>query len=436
VDPEIAEDEPPTPGGPPVGEVIRDPAVFALLAVVFLYMTGTFAQETVIGWQIQQISGRPLDLGLAGLAEFLPAALLVIITGWVADRFDRRLITGISIVGELVCTSLLAWYATTNPTAVGPIFLMVLSFGIARAFAAPAERSLKPLVAPEGALPRVVALHSSTFTIALVAGPIIAGLLIQISIAVAYVGCMALTFGGLVALFFVRYRTQPTPIRDSPTLHAALEGLRLIRRAPILLGAISLDLMAVLFGGAVVLLPAVAEHLLHVGSAEFGLLRAAGGVGAGVVAVGLSVKPLHRHVGHRLFTAVAMFGVFTIVLGVSHQLWLSILAVALLQGADMISVFIRATLVPLVTPDELRGRVTAVENVFIGASNQLGAFESGVMAQWLGLTPAIVVGGVGTLAVAGLWAVLFPSLRNVDRFEDVEPITPSTLLPQSQVTTP
>jgi MFS family permease len=436
VDPEIAEDDPPAPGGPPIGEVIRDRSVASLLLVVFFYMTGTFAQATVIGWQVLQISGREIDLGFAGLAEFLPAALLVIVTGWVADRLDRRTITGVSLVAELVCTATLAWYATTDPTAVGPIFLMVFAFGIARAFAAPAERSLKPLVAPPGALPRVVALHSSTFTIALVVGPIMAGLLISISIPVAYLGCLSMTFLGLIALFFVRYRTQPTPITDAPSVHAALEGLRLIRRAPILLGAISLDLMAVLFGGAVALLPAIAEKLLHVGSAEFGLLRAAGGVGAGVVAIGLSVKPLGRHVGHRLFTAVALFGVFTIVLGVSHQLWISLAAVALLQASDMISVFIRATLVPLVTPDELRGRVTAVENVFIGASNELGAFESGVAAQWLGLTPAIVLGGVATLLVSIGWAVLFPSLRRVDRFDDVEPISFEGVPAQSQVTTP
>ncbi|HKY13811.1 MAG TPA: MFS transporter, partial [Microthrixaceae bacterium] len=328
-------------------EVLRDRNVIALLSMLFCFSTAVFAQATTIGWQVLHISDREIDLGFVGLAEFLPAALLVIVTGWVADRYDRRLVTGIAITAELGVTAGLALYAASDPTAVGPIFVLAFAFGAARSFAAPAERALKPLVVLPESLPRLVAMHSSVWQISLVVGPVLAGLVISVSIAAAYLMSGVLLIAALVLLCFVRYRVRPSPTHEAPTIHAALGGLRVIGRSPILLGAISLDLMAVLFGGAVALLPAIAQDQLHVGSAGFGLLRAAGGVGAGVVALSLSVRPLRHRVGSRLFVAVGAFGVFTIVLGVTRQMWVAMVAVALLMAADMISVFIRATLVPL-----------------------------------------------------------------------------------------
>ena len=380
------------------------------------------------------ITQRELDLGLLGLAEFAPAFVLVLLVGSVADRYDRRKVVAAGAAGEAVVALGLAWYATTDPTSVAPIFALVLAFGVARAFVAPAARALPADIVTPERLPWLVARESAVWQAAIVAGPVLAGFLYAVDAALPYVGMAVLAVVGAVAMAFVtttRHRdtvtvgadsldevavvVQPTD-EEQPSFGAALEGLRFIRRTPVLLGAVSLDLFAVLFGGAVALLPAVAEERLGVGAVGFGWLRAAGGIGAAVVTVILALRPVRRHVGRTLLVAVAAFGVFTILLGTTREYAVAFVAMAVLSGADAVSVFIRATLLPLVTPPDKRGRVLAVENVFIGGSNELGAFESGVAGQVLGPAGAIVLGGVATIAIAGTWAVAFPQLRDIDRF--------------------
>jgi MFS family permease len=405
--------------------LLRDKPVRTLTFAQSTLSIGIFLQTAVLAKQIFDISGHELDLGLLGLAEFLPAAILVLVTGAVADRFDRRRIALFAIVGELTCTGLFIWYATTEPTAVGPLFAIAAGFGTARAFAAPATRAMPPMVAPEGSLHRVIALNSAIFTSAFIIGPAASGFLYAIDPAVAYLVAAVLTSLGFTGMLRVRFRRQPSKPdpTDRPSLHSALEGLRFIRRTPVLFAAISLDLFAVLFGGAVALLPSIAEDRLGVGDIAYGWLRAAIGIGSAITAVGLAIRPIDRHVGKVLLCAVAVFGVGTIVLGITHTYLVAFLAIMILSGADMVSVYIRSTLSPLLTPDDKRGRVLAVEGVFIGASNELGAFESGVAASWFGTQVAVVSGGVLTIAVVGFFWVRYAGLRMVDRFRDVTPAT-------------
>jgi len=265
-------------------------------------------------------------------------------------------------------------------------------------------------------------LKSSVFTAAAILGPALSGFLYDIDVWVAYATGAALMTIGLGTAFLLRFRRVPAPPApdDKPSLHHAMEGLRFIRRTPILLAAISLDLFAVLFGGAVALLPSIAEDRLHVGDVAYGWLRAAAGMGAAAMAILLAFRPVRRHVGRKLLIVVGIFGAATVVLGVTHSYAIAFISLFVLSGVDMVSVFIRSTLVPLVTPDEKRGRVLAVESVFIGASNELGAFESGVASAVVGTGLAVAGGGVMTMGVAAVWAVVFPSLRDVDRFEDLE----------------
>jgi MFS family permease len=370
---------------------------------------------------VYDITGREIDIGWIGLVEFLPAAFLVLVTGVVADRFARKRIVMIGVAGELATSLAMLFYARTNPTAVAPIFLIALLYGVARAFIAPAARSIWPSIAPPGGLPAVVALSSAAYTGAMIVGPAISGLLYSIDPWVAYAGSSVLITIGWLS--FTRVKVPPvvteTPL-ERPTLSDAVEGLRFIRRTPILLAAISLDLFAVLFGGAIALLPVIAEERLGVGDVAYGWLRASAGIGAALMAIFLAVRPVRTKVGHKLFFVVAVFGVGTVVLGLTRSYLVAFFAVLIISAADMVSVFIRGSIVPLVTPDEKRGRVLAVENVFIGASNELGAFESGVASQAVGAAGAVVGGGVATVGVAGLWWFMFPALRKVDRFSDLE----------------
>jgi MFS family permease len=397
-----------------------DLSVVALLASVFLAAAAAMALEVVLGKKVYDMTGRELDLGLLGLAEFAPAFVLVLVTGSVADRFDRRRVAAIAMVCEAAAAVALAWYVGSDPTAVGPIFGLVVVFGIARAFAAPASRALpSDIVAPER-LHRVVPRFSVAWQGAVIVGPVLGGLLYAVDIRLPFVVIVGFLLAGAAAVSLVRIvnvvdETLPEA-PERPGWRDALEGLRFIRGHPLLLGAVSLDLFAVLFGGAVALLPAIATDRLGVGAAGLGWLRAAGGIGAAAVMLTLAVKPVTRKVGRTLLFCVAGFGVATILLGVTRSFVVAFIAIAVLSGADAVSVFIRATLVPLVTPPSKRGRVLAVENVFIGASNQLGAFESGVAGQLLGPAGAIVLGGAATMAVAATWAVLFPDLRKVDGF--------------------
>jgi MFS family permease len=430
-------------------KVVLDPterrSTIALLVTVVTTSMATNAGDVAIGKQVYDITGSALALGLVGLALFAPAALLVLVTGSVADRFDRRRVVTIAAGGEAVTSLGFALYAHTNPTSVVPLFGLVIVFGTFRAFVAPAERSLPAdIIGPER-LPWLVARYSGAWQVALIFGPVLGGLLYAIAPAWSYVAmAVLLAIGAAAALVVVVPAREPATVpavpvpatpdnatleaiiesseRPAPTtesrgtLHEAMEGLRFIRGNPIVLGAISLDLFAVLFGGAVALLPAIATDQLHVGAVGLGVLRAAGGFGAAVTTAGLVWRPVRRHVGKTLLGVVALFGVFTIVLGLTRSFAVALLAMAVLSGADAVSVFIRATLLPIVTPEDRRGRVLAVENVFIGASNELGAFESGVAGEWLGAPGAIVLGGLATLAVAATWWFAFPHLRDVDEF--------------------
>lgn len=406
-----------------VGRLWRQAPVRRLLVANFLLYSGVALQATALGNQAFDLTGRTADLGWIGLAEFLPSALLVLVTGSVADRFDRKRVALGASAGELATSLVLLWYTTTDPTSVTPLFGIAFAYGVARAFQAPALRAMPPMVAPEGGLPRTIAMFSATWTTAIIVGPATSGFLYAIDPWVAYAGSSALIGAGWIGIARVRFlRTteRPDP-SDRPTLHAAFEGLRFIRRTPVLLGAISLDLFAVLFGGAVALLPAIADERLGVGDVAYGWLRAAPGIGAATMAILLAVRPLHRRLGPTLFVVVGVFGLATLVLGLTRSYWVAFVSLVVLSAADMISVFIRSALVPLVTPDEARGRVLAVENVFIGASNELGAFESGMVAQAFGVPIAVIGGGIGTIVVVGVWAVAFPALRRIDTFDDLTP---------------
>ena len=412
-------DQLPVPTG---REVLGDRDVRNFIVANVLIYTGVALQLAILGKEVFDITGRESDLAWLGFAEFLPAPFLVFVTGAVADRFDRKRVAALAIGGELLCVLALVLYSASDPTAAWPFFLIAGVFGAFRSFNAPAVRSMPPMVAPDGALPRVIALFSATFTGATIVGAAVSGALYIIAPWVGYAAAAVLIGIGLAWLMTVHFRRQPPPPDPDqrPTLRSAMEGLRFIRRTPILLSIISLDLFAVLLGGAVALLPAIAEKRLHVGDVAYGWLRAAPGIGAAAMAVFLSARPLRRHVGRSLLIAVVVFGAGTVVLGFTTNFFVAYVALVVLTGADMVSVFVRTSLVPLLTPDEKRGRVLAVENVFIGASNELGAFESGMVAQQFGLVPAVAGGGLATMGVVALFWFVVPAVRHIDRFEDLE----------------
>lgn len=410
-----------TPGSLTAREALAAPGVKPLLASSTVLTTGVMLQATTLGKHIFDITDSELSIGLLGLAEFLPAALLVLVTGTVADRFNRKRISLAAQSGELVTSLLLLIYALSDPTSAVPMFFVGAMFGTARAFMSPALRPIAAMIAPEGGLPRVIAMYGATWTGAAIIGPAISGFLYAVHPAVAYGGAAVLIAAGMGFLTFVPLPASlapPVPT-ERPTLRDAVEGLVFIRRTPVLLAAISLDLFAVLFGGAVALLPVIAEERLGVGDVAYGWLRAAGGIGAALTAVALAVRPVRQRVGSTLLAVVAIFGVATIVLGSTRTFWIAFLAVLVANAADMVSVFIRSSLVPLVTPDEKRGRVSAVENVFIGASNELGAFESGAVSSLVGTPATVIGGGIATIVVAATYWLRFPALRRIDKFDDL-----------------
>lgn len=410
------------PGTLSAREVITSRGIRPLLLSSVVLTIGVMLQAAALGKHVYDITDSELSIGWLGLAEFLPAAALVLVTGTVADRLNRKKVSLFAQGGELLCSLLLMWYALGDPTSATPIYVIAILFGASRAFLAPALRPIAAMIAPEGGLPRVIAFYSATWTGAAIIGPAVSGFLYAVDPALAYGVAAVLIGGGMFSLSLV---TLPPVVEsevksERPTLRDAVEGLVFIRRTPVLLAAISLDLFAVLFGGAVALLPVIAEEQLKVGDVAYGWLRAAGGIGAAIMAVFLAFRPVRRHVGRTLLWVVAVFGAATVVLGTTKVYWIAFVAVLVAFAADMVSVFIRSSLVPLVTPDDKRGRVSAVENVFIGASNELGAFESGAVSSVAGTPATVIGGGIATIAIAGLWWVAFPSLRNVDRFEDLE----------------
>jgi MFS family permease len=397
-----------------------------------LYLSARFlasiaAQMLIIavGWQVYQITGRLLDLGLIGLSQFLPFLLLVFIAGHAADRYERRRILLFCGSVQFGCAGALLCFALVKLSVTWPIFIVLAFLGVARAFQMPATQSFLPNLVPEGSLQSAIAISSSTFQVATIAGPSVGGLLyafadarpgVMSGAALTYAVAAGLCLTAVLLIGAIRHRRVPA----APALvtwESLLGGLRFVWRRKPVLGAISLDLFAVLFGGATALLPAFTRDVLHGGPEVFGYLRTAPGVGAGLTALVLTVRPIQTRVGPYMFLGVAAFGAATVLFGLTGNFWIAAVALVVLGAGDMISVFIRQVLVQLETPDAIRGRVSAVNAVFIGASNELGEFESGVTAAWLGLVPAIVAGGILTLAVGALWAfVLFPQLWRMQTF--------------------
>jgi MFS family permease len=413
------------PGAMSAREALSAPGVQPLLISHFVLTTGVLLQAATLGKHVFDITGSALSIGWLGLAEFMPAVLLVLVTGTIADRRNRKRVSLTAQGGEMICSLLLMTYALTNPTSASPIFVVAFFFGVARAFLVPAIRPIAVLIAPAGGVPQVIALNSAVWTGAAIIGPAVSGFLYAVDPAFAYGVAALLIGGGMAALSFVTMPavSVPTEPVQRPTFRDAVEGLFFIRRTPVLLAAISLDLFAVLFGGAVALLPVIAEQQLGVGDIAYGWLRAAGGIGAAIMAMILAIRPIRRNVGRMLFISVGIFGIATIVLGTTHVFWIAFLAVLVAHAADMISVFIRSALVPLVTPNDKRGRVSAVENVFIGASNELGAFESGAVSSLVGTPATVIGGGIATVGITAIWWFAFPSLRKIDRFEELEDAT-------------
>jgi MFS family permease len=372
-------------------------------------------QTVAVGWQVYEITRDPLDLGLIGLSQFLPFVVLVLPAGHFADRHDRQKVLAACYALELVCALLLLAFTLSGLAVAWPVFAVMVLFGIARAFSMPAGQALLPNVVPAALFGRAVAVNSTTWQLSTIMGPAIGGLVYLLGAEVVY-GSVAVLLAVATFLMFGVQAPRPERSQESVTLDSVLEGLRFVYRRKVVFGAITLDLFAVLFGGATALLPAYASDILQVGPDGLGLMRAAPGVGAALVAVALAWRPLGERVGPAMLWGVAAFGVATVVFGLSEHFLLSLAALAALGAADMVSVYIRHMLVQLETPDAIRGRVSAVSAVFIGASNELGEFESGVTAAWWGLRPAVVVGGIASVAVAAWWARAFPELRRMDRF--------------------
>jgi MFS family permease len=369
-----------------------------------------------IGWQVYDLTGSAFDLGMVGLVQFLPTLLLVFVAGHAADRYERKRVVQVCQLAEALTAVFLAWGAYAGSLTVAQIFIATAVLGAAGAFESPTIAALLPLIVPEGTLQRATALSSGAAQLATIIGPALGGLAYAIAPGVSY-GVMAL-FWLLGTLLTGAIRlTKSAAVRDAATPADLFAGVRFVRNNPAVLGTISLDLFAVLLGGATALLPIYARDILQTGPLGLGILRAAPAVGALLITAVLARHTIDRRVGMRMFQAVIVFGVATVVFAVSHWMWLSVLALVILGAADVVSVVIRFSLVQLSTPDEMRGRVGAVNFLFINASNQLGQFESGVTAALFGAMPAAALGGLGTIAIALLWMKLFPALRDVERLE-------------------
>lgn len=387
---------------------------------------GSFAsqiQSVAMGWQMyalarttRSVEESAFLVGMIGLVTFVPVFLLTLPAGEAADRYDRKKVLLLCLTGEIISVFALAMATVQGHASPGLLLLIAVLFGASRAFFAPANTALGPMLVPRKLLPRAIAWNSLAWQTASIAGPAAAGFLVARSAETAYFTAFALYGLSAVLVFSIRANAKPEA-KPGSRWQLIKEGLSYVWRQKIVFGAISLDLFAVLLGGATALLPVFARDVLHVGPEGFGLLRAGPAMGATAVALWLAANPIRAKAGLFMFGGVAVFGMATVVFGLSKSLWLSVAALAVLGGADMLSVFVRQTLVQLVTPDHMRGRVASVSSVFIGASNELGEFESGVVARILGPVGAAVFGGVGAVMVTGLWAKLFPDLRRADRLE-------------------
>ncbi len=398
---------------------------FAFFWVALL--TSSFASQmatVAVGWQVYEVRGNPLDLGLVGLAEFLPLPLLALPAGHLADRVSRRTIYAVAVLLEIAVFLCLLAVTINGADAVWPFFALAFAAGVAGAIGAPAGRALTPSLVPQEILLGALAQRSIAFQLALVTGPAVGGLLFAVRPELVYVGATVLAVGALCCVLALRSGRTPAVTGETAGVGDVLAGVRLIRRTKVLFGAISLDLFAVLLGGAVALLPIFAKDILEVGPTGLGFLRTAPAIGSFLAALAIARWPVRRRAGPTLLVVVAAFGVCMVVFGLSREMWLSMLALALGGAFDLVSVVLRSTILPLVTPDELRGRVNAVEMVFISASNELGAFESGVAAALVGVVPAVVIGGIATVAIALAWWRLFPALARVDRLDELRPVDP------------
>jgi MFS family permease len=379
----------------------------------------SFSQQIVsvaVGWQMYDQTRSAIYLGLIGLVQFLPSLVLILVTGSVADRHNRRAIASICSLVSALCTLALLVMTMTGTFSPVPVFVVLLIFGIERAFMSPAMQSLAPNLVPPEHLSNAIAWNSSSWQLAAITGPVLGGLLYGVNAHTAYVVAVVFAALGAALLYMIPKPTQKTT-GEAKSWDMILGGFRFIRAEKVVLGAISLDLFAVLLGGATALMPIFARDILTLGPWGLGLLRSAPGLGAIVMAIFLAAHPLKHRAGVYMFIGVALFGIGTVIFGVSTNTELSIAALVLMGAADMISVYVRESLIALWTPDQLRGRVNAVNMVFVGASNELGEFRAGTMASIFGAVPAVIIGGIGTLAVAAIWATSFPQLRKIDTLD-------------------
>jgi MFS family permease len=398
------------------GNLFKQSAFLLFLLSRSLSRFSTQIAGVAIGWQVYELSGSAFDLGMVGLIQFLPTALLLFVAGQAADRFQRKHVVALCQLAEAATAVFLAWSTFAGRLNEVQIFVAAFVLGIAGAFESPALSALLPEITPQGSLQRATAISSGAAQVATITGPAIGGLAYALAPSLPY-GIMAafcvLAAVSMSAIPFVRETAE----KDTATPDDVFAGIRFIRKNSAILGTISLDLFAVLFGGVVALLPIYARDILQTGPTGLGALRAAPAIGALLMTTWLARHTIRSHVGMRMFQAVIVFGAATVVFAVSHWVWLSMLSLAILGAADTVSVVIRFSLVALQTPNEMRGRVGAVNFLFINASNQLGQFESGVTAALFGAVPAAVLGGVATIAIALIWMKLFPALRDVDKLE-------------------
>ncbi len=396
----------------------------------FLIEIALEMQSVAVGWQVYEITKRPLDLGLVGLAQFLPGFLLFLVTGHVADRFDRRKLLMLCYGGFAVCSGLLWEIALRGAHGVHahvyPIYAVLVLVGAANSLSGPVSRALLPQLVPEEHFPNAVAWNASIMQGGTILGPAVGGIIYAFFCGPSAVYLTAMLTSLVALLSTVRIKPQlKLRTREAVSLSTVLAGFRYIWRQKLILGSISLDMFAVLLGGAVALLPVYAREILKTGPWGLGLLRSAPGVGAALMAILIAHRPLRGRAGPTMLWCVAGFGVCTILFGISRSIVLSLIMLLLVGATDMVSVIIRGTLIQLGTPDKMRGRVNAVDMLFIGVSNELGQFESGLTAHWFGTVPAVVLGGVGTLVVIAIWAWRFPELRKADQLTNLA-IEPST----------
>lgn len=407
-------------------EPLRIPDYRAFWAARLFATVGGMMMVIVIGWQVYDIARQSMPLreaalllGFIGLVQFLPLLVLSLFIGVIADRVDRRHIARTALALELACAGALAILAIADRITIPALFIVAALLGVGRALAGPSLAALAPNLVPRALLPSAIALNSIAWQVGAVMGPPLGAFLYAASATTAY-GAASIMFAiALAALFRIGPVPRPAPSKISPW-RSLVEGLGYVRHNRIVLGAISLDLFAVLLGGATAMLPLYARDVLNVGVEGLGPLRAAPALGAAITALGLAFRPLTRHVGPVMFVCVGLFGISTVVFGMSRDMPLSLAALTVLGAADMISVYVRSSLIQLHTPDDMRGRVSSVSGLFISASNELGEFRSGMTAAWVGPVESVVVGGVGAVIITGLWAWRFPALRRADRFDTTQ----------------